>query len=289
MLGRDFRGEKYRYSFNGGEVIGEIYGDQNYIDLGERGVDSRLGRLNWSIDPKTAEYPWQSPYAYFGNSPICQIDYLGLGKESTHTDREGNVIAVYKDGDKGVYKHENIKKGDKIGEQPLSTFGSGVTIMGETEFEDEFINPESQLPDGTIKFGTHWEGPIAALHDLAMCYSLDEIGELSKSNQKFDLKTNLDYAPNGTMTGRILEGKYYSARSAGNYLAGWNGKTGTIFGIIHLTEYQYMNLAGAYQKKQYQGKITYLEIVAGKTFGPAPYYGEIPYTGRMIEKGWNRK
>jgi len=27
--------------------------------------------------------------------------------------------------------------------------------------------------------------------------------------------------------------------------------------------------------------------VFGVRYGPAPYYGEIPYSGRMIEKGFN--
>ena len=72
-------GDKYRFGFNGGEKTNEIAGIGNYVDLGERGVDSRIARLNWRPDPRTVEYPWQSPYAYHRNSPIVLADYLGGG------------------------------------------------------------------------------------------------------------------------------------------------------------------------------------------------------------------
>ena len=91
------------------------------------------------------------------------------------------------------------------------------------------------------------------------------------------------------MTGRMLEGKYATARSAGNYLAGWNGKTGTYF-KMHLNQFQYMNLAGSLQQEKYNGVWTAFDIIfLGKTFGEAPYYGEIEYSGRMIINGWNTK
>ena len=79
----------YRYGFNNGEKLNEVYGESNYVDLGERGIDTRLGRLNWSIDPRSSEYPWQSPYAYFGNSPIAQLDYNG---EGDYYDKKGKHL-----------------------------------------------------------------------------------------------------------------------------------------------------------------------------------------------------
>ncbi len=71
----------HRFGFNGGEAINEVYGKDNYVELGERGVDTRLGKLNWSTDPRAKEYPWQSPYAYYTNSPIWQIDFKGMGDD----------------------------------------------------------------------------------------------------------------------------------------------------------------------------------------------------------------
>ena len=51
-----------------------------------------------------------------------------------------------------------------------------------------------------------------------------------------------------------------------------------------------MGLAGALQVKAWDGKdkVTAASILLfGERFGSAPYYGELPYTGRMIDKGFN--
>jgi hypothetical protein len=73
--------------------------------------------------------------------------------------------------------------------------------------------------------------------------------ERSKLGQVMDIKNNKDWAPDylgGPMTGRLLNGKYATARSAGNYLAGMNGVTGTFQGS-QISGVTYMKLAGAYQ------------------------------------------
>lgn len=86
------------------------------------------------------------------------------------------------------------------------------------------------------------------------------------------------------MTGRLLNGKYSTARSAGNYLAGMNGVTGTFQGM-HISGETYMKIAGAYQVGQLS-KANILRILTfGTSFGPAPYYGEEEYSGRRILQG----
>jgi len=101
-----------------------------------------------------------------------------------------------------------------------------------------------------------------------------------------DIKNNINYAPYGPMTGRLLNGKFATARSAGNFLAGLNGVTGTLQGF-KISGETYMKLAGAYQ----QGKLTKANIakimIYGASFGPAPYYGEQEYSGRRILQGIN--
>lgn len=42
----------------------------------------RIGRM-FSVDPRTHEYPWQTPYAYHRNNLIAWIDYLGGGDPPT--------------------------------------------------------------------------------------------------------------------------------------------------------------------------------------------------------------
>lgn len=81
LIGRNWvnGGENYRFGFNGYENTDEIYGNDIAVDFGARVFDGRLGRF-FSIDPRTSEYSWQSPYAYFSNSPIWKIDYEGKGR-----------------------------------------------------------------------------------------------------------------------------------------------------------------------------------------------------------------
>jgi RHS repeat-associated protein len=69
----------YRYGFNGEESDDEVFGTKGTsYDLGARTYDARIGRMR-SADPLESEYPWQSTYAYYANSPTSQIDYKGMG------------------------------------------------------------------------------------------------------------------------------------------------------------------------------------------------------------------
>ncbi|MBX2910224.1 MAG: hypothetical protein KF706_11395 [Chitinophagales bacterium] len=83
--------EGYRFGFGGGEKINEIYSKDNYVDLGERGVDVRLGRLNWRIDPLAKNFPSESNYTYAGNNPIIFTDYEG--KKKTYY-----IVTLHNDG-----------------------------------------------------------------------------------------------------------------------------------------------------------------------------------------------
>jgi len=73
----DGDGDRYRFGFNGQEKVNEWAGIGNYLDFGERGYDSRTGRLGYSRDPLAAKYAWQSPYSFAGNSPVLLIDRNG--------------------------------------------------------------------------------------------------------------------------------------------------------------------------------------------------------------------
>jgi hypothetical protein len=76
----DTDGDKYRFGFNGQEKVNEWSGVGNFMDYGERGYDSRTGRLGLSIDPLAPKFPWQSPYAFAGNCPILFVDVEGKYK-----------------------------------------------------------------------------------------------------------------------------------------------------------------------------------------------------------------
>jgi hypothetical protein len=79
-------GDRYMFGFTGGEKINEIAGIGNHVDIGERGVDTRLGRLNWKPDPLAKKFPSESPYIYAGNNPIYYVDKEGKYKVSAENE-----------------------------------------------------------------------------------------------------------------------------------------------------------------------------------------------------------
>jgi len=67
---------EYRYGFQGQEKDDEIKGEGNSYTTHFRQLDVRINR--WlSVDPRTREMPWQSPYVSMDNNPIWNNDVLG--------------------------------------------------------------------------------------------------------------------------------------------------------------------------------------------------------------------
>lgn len=79
----------YRYKFNGQEHANEL--NSSTYDFGFRMYDARIGRF-FSTDPREADYPWQSTYVYFGNSPIVLVDYMGMGEAPTSSKEDATAL-----------------------------------------------------------------------------------------------------------------------------------------------------------------------------------------------------
>ncbi len=68
---------KYRYKHQGQESDSEILGEGNSYAYEYRMSDARLGRF-WSIDPLSAKYAYNSPYAFSENVLIHSVELEGL-------------------------------------------------------------------------------------------------------------------------------------------------------------------------------------------------------------------
>jgi RHS repeat-associated protein len=91
----------YRYGFNGKEKDDEIKGGGNSYDFGARIYDSRLGRF-LSVDPRTNDFPFMTPYCYAANNPIRLTDEDGEGPGDPF-----RLIfwgGAKKDGDNGAFR-----------------------------------------------------------------------------------------------------------------------------------------------------------------------------------------
>jgi len=93
-------------------------------------------------------------------------------------------------------------------------------------------------------------------------------------------------ADHGVCTGYLLNGKYASIRSAGNFLAGLNVMTGTFAGS-HISPQFAQKLFGAYQAGGKAGLAYTLSTGRQYPGTSAPYWGEQPYSGYMQQEGIN--
>jgi hypothetical protein len=79
MPGRSFNSRSYRYGFQRQEKNDEIIAGGNAIDYKYRVDDVRIGRF-FSVDPLSAKYPYNSPYAFSENVVINAVELEGLEK-----------------------------------------------------------------------------------------------------------------------------------------------------------------------------------------------------------------
>ena len=229
----------YPYRYNGKEFV-EMHGLDEY-DSQARWYYPAIMRTT-TMDPLCEEYPDISPYAWCGNNPVKYVDPDG---ESTHTNEDGIVVAVYDDNDLNIYKHSNTT---------LSSWGDVYThhlttddadIMGQSLHSHSFadqnyynsIGETRHASNMRIDFGSYALGD-EIMNALNSKPSLFEYALKAKSGGNWDFKKHYKTGS------QIFENVYLSPRDAGNFLAGAvKGQSGLLAPVVQFG-YGAYNLSG---------------------------------------------
>lgn len=94
-MAQSFGREVQPYLYNGKEFVGAHGYD--VFDYGFRGYYATIGRFT-SVDPLSEWTPWQSPYIYAVNNPICNVDWMGLAGIMSGHITSLNWVAINSDG-----------------------------------------------------------------------------------------------------------------------------------------------------------------------------------------------
>ncbi|MBP5720856.1 MAG: hypothetical protein J6W82_07300 [Bacteroidales bacterium] len=201
-----------------------------------------------SLDPLAEKYPGISPYAYCAGDPVHYVDVDGNAL-STHTDQNGNVVAVFDDGDLGVYRHSGI--GEEAKNKVFLSYSSNNTSAG-GEKMGESLQPFSfatdtktkkkvALADETITINFTSTQLTEAVQGIIDAHpSLFEYMKNAHLSGDWDLKNQQQYKNKGS----LLFGRYASPRDAGNFMAGYFSASNEALSPFIDFGYGFYNLSG---------------------------------------------
>ncbi len=163
LPGRHGNTSDYRYGFQGQEMDNEIKGEGNSINYTFRMHDPRVGRF-LSLDPISAQYPHNSPYAFAENRVIDGIELEGaeyLDNDEARIEFYRGTVFIKLENFSSLYQKEFLKAFPGYGFKYTDEFGfaSGtgeITTPFAPKFTDAPLaraTSSSDNPSGQASYG----------------------------------------------------------------------------------------------------------------------------------------
>jgi RHS repeat-associated protein len=175
LASRTYQASEYRFAFNGKEKDNETFGDGNMYDYGMRMYNSRLGRP-FSVDPYRAKYPHLSPFQFYSNNPILNIDLDGL----EGVDYTRNVVLM----SNGQPRFQ-LENANNITRMPLYTWMINGTMFIMHQEKIISFNPSSAPNAVKLAFT-----PSLNLHG-AMCFSKTLLAQTPRLTESISAETGV--------------------------------------------------------------------------------------------------
>lgn len=219
----------YLFGFQNQERDDEVKGEGNSVNFKYRMHDPRIGRF-FAVDPLTASYPHNSPYAFSENRVIDCIELEGLEKVSIHTYSFApfNVFGYFFLGDGA-----DRKFGDQVYYGESANYRTGATVsvdLGQGTYSATAHGAYS------TEYGYGWEDGQMYAEVVEHCFSSADV-EVSNSNvyKNYFGATVMNSGSNCTVTGACdidvtgtLQMKYSAKDNAQN--GGWLWVAGKVIG-----------------------------------------------------------
>jgi RHS repeat-associated protein len=163
----------YRFGFQGQEVDNEVKGDGNSVNYKYRMHDPRIGRF-FAVDPLSAEYPYNSPYAFSENRVIDGVEL------------EGKEVLL-------IGKYTTMSAGFS------TSFGGGILIA-----------PDEIYGFGEIALGMESNISIASEIGITFYPTMPKAKYAQGSGSSSGITGNIGFVANGTASINAVESSGYS-------------------------------------------------------------------------------